>query len=260
MQTPLLSPPTIGKGIEAQPTANSIGAFDRAVKWTPLLAASELSRWRSLLSLGSPLRCAPRTTLFAQGDKPNDIFLLASGVAKLVLLQPSGNELVVALRYPGQFVNYFSAGVGAPSSISGITIVASDVYRINVPRVRAVQQGNPGLSIQPADLLWADLCSLAAKYVQLKSSRPICRLAQLLWELAAILGKKDSPTRIRLVLPLNNFEMASLCGISESHYKAVRHELEATGHVSHEARHVWILTKAKPLLAPVEASGSHARS
>ena len=47
---------------------------------------------------------------------------------------------------------------------------------------------------------------------------------------------------------------------SESYYKAVRHELEAAGHVSHQGGHVWILTKARPLLAPLEASGSHERS
>jgi len=221
------------------------------VAWTPGQAAQTLSKWRGLLTLGSPVKYAGHSVVFSQGDIPHEVFLLASGIAKLVLILPGGDELILGLRYPGQFIDYFPRSSGVASRLSGITIVTSNIHRIAIERVQAAQLANPGLRIQTADLLWCDLYNLAHRHLHFRVSPPADRLERLLWDLSAILGKRDSRNRTRLVLSLSNFEMASLCGVSESHYKAVRRELEDTGRVRHESPHVWVLTSPLASHTPV---------
>jgi CRP-like cAMP-binding protein len=176
-----------------------------------------------------------------QENIAREVFLVARGVAKLVFSEPNGREVLVALRYPGQFVDYWPRQPAGANPLSAIALVTSEVYRIDVSTVRCAQQQNPDLHIQDADLLRYDLDDLAARFVRSKLLSPADRLEQLLRELAAVLGWKDSSGKAHVMLPFDNFEFASLCGVSESHYKAVRHELKKSGRVRQEGRRIWVL-------------------
>lgn len=90
-----------------------------------------------------------------------------------------------------------------------------------------------------------DLCGLAATHLALKALAPTEVLERLLWELASVLGGLTPQGAARLVLPFSNAEMADLCGLSESHYKEVRRELEETGRARHVARRLWTLRRGK---------------
>lgn len=219
------------------------------LRWTPRYAAQALSRWRSLLNLGSPEKYAGHSVVFSQGDAPHEVFLLARGVVKLVFALP-GDELFLALRYPGQFVDYCSHDLGVAYSLSGITIVTSEIQRISLERVQGAQLQNPDLRVHQADLLRRDLYDLVASHLYFKLLSPVDRLERLLWELAAVIGQRDLMGTTRLVLPLSNCEMASLCAMSESHYKSVRRELQKTGRVRHEGRCFWVLTRHSPDVRP----------
>lgn len=216
---------------------------DWAPPWTPRQAAVALSKWRSLLNLGSAEEYAGHSVIFSRGDTPHEVFLLARGIAKLTLPLPSGEESLLTLRYPGQFVDYCSHDLGTAYPLSGITIVPSDIYKARIEQVRAARRRNPDLRIHEADLLRRDLYRLAAMRLRLKALSPVDRLERLLWDLASVIGERDSTGEMRLVLPLDNCEMASLCGLSESHYKTIRRELERTGRVSHDGRHLCVLTR-----------------
>jgi hypothetical protein len=81
----------------------------------------------------------------------------------------------------------------------------------------------------------------------LKGLAPADILERLLWELASALGGLVSQGVARLVMPFSNAEMADLCGLSESHYKEVRRELEETGRVKHLERRLWVLHLGKDI-------------
>lgn len=169
------------------------------------------------------------------------MFLVARGAAKLVVSMPSGQKVTVALRYPGQFVDLSPGGLARTHPFSAVALVSSEIYTIDIAAIQSAQRRSSGLRIQDADLLRSDLDSLVAGFLRSKLQSPVDRLERLLRDLAAALGARDPRGSARLVLPLENAEMASLCGISESYYKAVRQELERSGRAIRESRNVWVL-------------------
>lgn len=225
-----------------QDVTNRCVAGDSALGWTPGQAAHAIAVWRTALTLGAPGKYARRSVIFSQGDMPREMFLVARGAARLSFSEPDGREILVALRYPGQFVDLGPRGIARAYPLSATALVTSEIYGIDVAAIRQAQQRNCDLGIQDTDLLRSDLDNLVAGFVRLKLLSPVDRLEQLLRDLAAVLRGQDSSRRARVVLPLDNIEMASLCGLSESHYKAVRHELEKSGRVRREGRNAWVLT------------------
>lgn len=220
------------------------GFAEPTLEWTPARAAQALSRWRTLLALGPPEKRGLRSVISSQGDVPREVFLVARGIVKLVVELPCGEEVFLTLRRPGQFIDYSSLDSGIAHPFSGITIVASEIHRISLDLLRAAQRGNPDVGRRQASLDREDLHDLAARHLRFQLRSPAQRLESVLWELAAVIGESDSGGRTRLVLPLDNSEMASLCGVSESYYKTIRRELEQAGRVSHEGQCRWILSAA----------------
>jgi len=162
-------------------------------------------------------------------------------MAKLTFLTPDGGELLFALRYPGQFIDYFPLRRETPYELSGVTLTSAEIYRVNVERAQAVIKQQANLRFAEGEILRSDFHSLAVRYLQMRVLSPVERLESLLWELAGFMGEKDSTGRVRFVLPLDNLAMASLCGISESYFKSIRRDLERTRRIKREQRHRWLL-------------------
>jgi CRP-like cAMP-binding protein len=224
------------------PARECAGGFS-VPSWTSAQAAETLSLWRGLLKLATPRRYLRQVTVFSQSEQDRDAFLIAQGLVKLVVCQPNGHEFIFALKYPGQFIEYSYLDGTFSNHISARTVVASHIYRVNRRDLQDAQRNNPNVSSLQIEILRRELCAVTDKHLALRLSSPIDRLEALLWELAAVLGGVESTRKARLVLPLDNGEMAMLCGISESHYKAVRHDLEQTGRLTHQDRRLWILSR-----------------
>jgi CRP-like cAMP-binding protein len=144
--------------------------------------------------------------IFSQGSVPRAVFLVERGVAKLVFLEPNGSEIFVALRRPGQFVDYGPPDAAHAYPLSAIALVTSEIYKIDIAAVQCAHRRNPALHAEDADGLHRDLENLAASFVRSKLLSPADRLERLLRDLAMVLGGgRDSIGRTRVVLPLDNF-------------------------------------------------------
>jgi CRP/FNR family transcriptional regulator len=183
--------------------------------------------------------------LFSQGDEAKSTFLLARGIVKLAYSSPDGGQHLLGLRYPGDLIGNWWLDLRMHCPFSAITAVPCELHRIDCALVRDGAIQNRGALRFHVETLQRDLCSLAATHLALKGLAPADILERLLWELAAALGGLASQGVARLVLPFSNAEMADLCGLSESHYKEVRRELEDTGRVKHLERRLWVLHRSK---------------
>lgn len=215
-----------------------------------------LSQWRSVLPLGLPKTYDTNEIIFSQGDDANAIFLLASGIVKLTHTSADGEDSPIWLRYTGEMVGDWWAGIMAQHPVTAIAAVRCEVHRLSVDAVRA-----PGSSGQTTaadirrQMLQLDLCKFAAAHQELKALSSSALLEQRLWDLAVVLGRSDSPGQVRFVMPLNNTEIANLCGLSESHYKAVRRQLEVAGKLERRNRRIWILHRRPRRLSERSHSG-----
>jgi CRP/FNR family transcriptional regulator len=217
------------------------------IQWTSARAARTLAQWRGLLRWDSAEKYPHKSVLFSQGDEAKSAFLLARGVVKLAYSSPDGGQHLLGLRYPGDLIGDWWLDLKMHCPLSAITAVPCEIHRVDSTQIRerAVQDRNA--QHFHTETLQRDLCRLAATHLALKGLPPTDILERLLWELASVLAGFAPQGVARLVLPFSNAEMADLCGLSESHYKEVRRELELTGRVRHLARRLWVLHRGEDM-------------
>ncbi len=221
--------------MDLQPARNSVA------QWNELRATQALNTWRRLLMLGPPQAYPEHVSLFSKGDEPRDVFLVARGIVKLACDLPDGKQSVLTLRYPGQFVEECAYDLHIAYPVSAFTITPCELYRLDVARMREAEKHDPEVNAFEREVLKRDLYNLAVSNVELKVVPPVERFERFLWELATVLRVRRSGADVRFVSPLDNREMAELLGLSESHYKQVRSELEATGRLRREEKRIFVL-------------------
>lgn len=217
------------------------------IQWTSARAARTLARWRELFRWDAAQKYPHKSVLFSQGDEAKSAFLLARGVVKLLYSSPDGGQHLLGLRYPGDLIGDWWLGLRMHCPFSAITAVPCEIHRIDSAQIRERARRDRNAEHFHIETLQRDLCSLAATHLALKGLAPTDILERLLWELASVLGGLAAQGPARLVLPFSNAEMADLCGLSESHYKEVRRELQETGRVRHLARRLWVLHRGKDI-------------
>lgn len=213
------------------------------IQWTSAHAARTLARWRELFPWDSAHKYSHKSVLFSQGDDAKSVFLLARGIVKLAYSSPEGGQHLLGLRYPGDLVGDWWLDLGMHCPFSAITAVPCELHRVDSAKLREGAIRDRNAQHFQIETLQRDLCSLAATHLALKALAPTDILERLLWELASVLGGLASQGAARLVLPFSNAEMADLCGLSESHYKEVRRELEDAGRIRRLARRLWMLNR-----------------
>ncbi len=217
------------------------------IQWTSARASRTLARWRELFRWDTAQKYAHKSVLFAQEDEAKFAFLLARGIVKLVYSSPDGGQHLLSLRYPGDLIGDWWLDLRMHCPFSAITAVPCEIHRVDAAQIRERERRDRNAEHFHLETLQRDLCSLAATHLALKGLAPTDILERLLWELASVLGGLAYRGPARLVLPFSNAEMADLCGLSESHYKEVRRELEETGRLRHVARRLWVLHRAKDI-------------
>ncbi len=65
-------------------------------------AREQVQTIRRLVPVGALFRFNKGLQIFAQGSRPEEVFLLESGIVKLVYTLPDDTTELFSLRYPGQ--------------------------------------------------------------------------------------------------------------------------------------------------------------
>ncbi len=198
-------------------------------EWSAAEAARTLNTWRRILPLDPPEACGADVVLIQQGEKPREVLILASGIVKLTHNLPNGRQCLLELRYPGDFVEHCANGLEALSPVTASTITPCNIYRLEIGRMADAAQRNPEVHAFEKHILKRDLYKAFIANLKLKTLSPIDRLEHALWEIARVRTQDRRTPRTEFVLPLSNSEMADWIGISESHYKQTRSELERAG-------------------------------
>jgi CRP-like cAMP-binding protein len=211
------------------------------IPWNDLRASQVLNTWKRLLKLDTPYRYREDVLLFSEGDLRSEALLLGRGIVKLTYRIPSGRESLSRIRYPGEFLDQCSYDLDLPSPVSARTVIPCEVYRIEMSRMNEARERNPEISAFEKRILKLELYNAHMANLQLKNLRASERLYRLFLEIATVLGGRRSAGFIEFVLPLINYEVAELIGVSPSHYKQLRNELEQTGKLQRRERRIMLL-------------------
>jgi CRP-like cAMP-binding protein len=167
--------------------------------------------------------------LFTEGDLGERVFLIDTGWVTLRSAGPDGEEMILALRGPGEVVGEMSAFDGAPRTATALAVDEVEAVVAPARSVAAALEKDVAAANDFARILVARLRESDSQRVEFTVLDTLARVARRLLDLADRFGQ-PTPEGIKVELPLSQEELASWCGASrEATVKALRTLREVGG-------------------------------
>ena len=167
--------------------------------------------------------------LFTEGDLGERVFLIESGWVTLRSAGPDGEEMILALRGPGEVVGEMSAFDGAPRTATALAVDQVEAVVAPARSVAAALEKDVAAANDFARILVARLRESDRQRVEFTVLDTLARVARRLIDLADRFGQPTAEG-VKVELPLSQEELASWCGASrEATVKALRTLREVGG-------------------------------
>ncbi len=168
------------------------------------------------------VRCVPAgAALIEQGLAVHNVYLIQSGLVKLVHLNASGRETTIGLRSEGWYAGSISVLLNAPSVYSARAVTPCKVARIAAADFVRCLMENVDMLGHFVSALCFEVASQASMQVEVMSSSAEDRLDHFMRE-----RKATHPSRKTLdPLPaLKQMEVAQLLAITPEHLSRLMHK------------------------------------
>ena len=202
---------------------------------------SEPRGWNFLASFAPVDSCPPGRELLRQGEPARDAFLIESGLVKLSQTDEGGQECIVDVRSSGRVLEIDATLLGVPYTFTVTALTLCRVRRVRAAELRERVIADPVLSrqlhlAQSRDML-ATL-TLLAQVTRWSSRR---RFEHLLETLSNT--RPASGATLRVHLPLKQWELAQLLGITPPHLSRMLGRMEEQGALERHRGSVFLLRK-----------------
>ena len=170
----------------------------------------------------------PNADLFREGDPTDQLFVLREGWACRYMTNRNGERQITALAMPGDLVNLDAIGSDRPGygvRLLGRSVVAS------APRaqVQALAARHPGIAAALTRLVLIESGMASRWLLCLGRLSARQRVAHLLCELDARLGRGERHDAACFPLPLTQEQMADAVGLTGVHVNRVLRVLRTDG-------------------------------
>lgn len=167
----------------------------------------------AIIDLGHRRSYAPGDLLFVEGDCSHSVYACVEGRVRIFLTTPSGRELLIGIKVPGDEFGELSAIDGRPRSASAAAIDHTVVAVLSAARFMDLLLGAPHLSVSVCKSLSAELRRANDRLVTRDSNSATVRTGRMLVELASLMmrhgGDVDAGT---YELPLTQSDLAGWIG------------------------------------------------
>ncbi len=140
----------------------------------------------AIADLGQRRTYAPGGLLFVEGDRSHCVYVCVEGRVRLFLTMPSGRELLVGIKSPGDEFGELSALDGRPRSASAAALDVTVVAEVRADRFMDLLHDQPELSIAICQSLSAELRRANDRLVTRNSDSAVVRTGRMLVELASM--------------------------------------------------------------------------
>ncbi|MDH3706468.1 MAG: Crp/Fnr family transcriptional regulator [Acidimicrobiia bacterium] len=162
------------------------------------------------------------TTLFFEGDPPDDVVLVEQGQVKISVLALDGREIVLEVIEPGVLMGELSAIDGQSRSASAVALTDCAVLIMPATGFRSFLRDNPDVQWRLLVRVIADLRKQSHRTFEFGVGDALGRVCRCLAEMADRYGS-DRDGHIELESPLSQHDMAAWIGLSrEAVVKALR--------------------------------------
>lgn len=170
--------------------------------------------------------------LFHEGDRTGDVYLVVSGLLKLMKTAADGGESVLAIRGAGDVVGELSAIDARPRLVSAITMTETSVLPICRDRFVELMHERTDLTLLLLAHLSAQLRSVALHALAISSGDATALVARRLYQLASEAAFEPVRSQLRgavvIDMPVSQRELATWAGVSH------RSAVGAIGQLRHD--------------------------
>jgi len=149
--------------------------------------------------------------LFVEGDGSRSVYACIEGRVRIFLTTPSGRELLVGIKAPGDEFGELSALDGRPRSASAAAIDRTVVAELQSERFMDLLLRAPHLSVSVSRSLSAELRRANDRLVTRNSNSATVRTGRMLVELASLMMRHGGPAET-YELPLTQADLAGWIG------------------------------------------------
>ena len=197
---------------------------------TEISAAAVRGGLAAALRTHGTARTFPRgQALFTEGDLGERVFMIERGWVTLRTHGPDGEEMILALRGPGEVVGEMSAFDGAPRTATAVAVGQVQAIVAPARTIASLLERDVAAANEFAHILARRLRESDRQRLEYTVLDTLARVARRLLDLAERFGK-ETPEGVKVELPLSQEELASWCGASrEATVEALRTLREVGG-------------------------------
>jgi CRP/FNR family cyclic AMP-dependent transcriptional regulator len=180
-----------------------------------------------------------RTPLFPQGIFTDSVFLVASGLVKLSHTSSDGKEIIVGIRRSGWVLGMAATILNQPQPTAAVAVTRCRLLRIPAREIRLLD-AEATFFRYLLELQAQEVHDHLQNLIQMASYPAEYRLASLLSEFASGVDSSQSEAGRNTRIPLKQWEIADLLGVSPEHTCRVLHQLEQKGLVLRKGRALFV--------------------
>jgi len=164
-----------------------------------------------IADLGRRREYAPGDLLFVEGDHSHNVYACIEGRVRVFLTMPSGRELLIGIKMPGDEFGELSALDGRPRSASASAIDRTVVAELAAHRFLDALVEQPHLSVAVCQNLSAQLRRANDRLVARNSNSATVRTGRMLVELASLM-MRHTGTSQSYEVPITQSDLADWIG------------------------------------------------
>lgn len=197
----------------------------------------------SLLAAGTPVRFEDDQIMLVQGDTGDFVYVLTSGLVKVVVATESGVETTLAIRSRGDLVGEFALLDEKPRTATVRAAGEATALRVGGTAFLAITGGSRAAQAAVTRYVMGKLRETTERRAAERVWDARERLAQVLYELGHDRAEPGPDGMIRI--PLTQADIGDLAGVAVSTAERILKELRMQGVISTRYREVAIKDMAQ---------------
>ena len=171
----------------------------------------------------------PDVTLFRQGAQPQQVFFIERGLVKLNRVEQDGQQIIVGLRSSGWILGASEVILQKFSPVSATTLTDCNIRMISAEAFRHLLKTDVQFSWHIQYSQSRETHEHITRIAQLSCMSARNRLEELLSGLISGMGLTATKKEVRVEVPLKQWEIAQLIGVTPEHLCRMLRALEGEG-------------------------------
>ena len=192
-------------------------------------AATNSSGAKPAVSLVPAQVYPPEVTLFQQGSQAQQVYFIERGLVKLNRIEHDGQQIIVGLRSSGWILGASAVILQKLNPVSATTLTDCHIRQISAEAFRHLLKTDVQFSWHIQHSQSREAHEQVGRIVQLSCMSARNRLEGLLWELISLTSQDTTGKEVRIEVPLKQWEIAQLIGVTPEHLCRMLRLLEKEG-------------------------------